>query len=109
MFSSRRDDAFTFAAALREGKSPTMNMLFSWVEEQMRRKQLRADDVHEAALAIWAHAHGLIMLHLSGRIGLSRRQFRQLYLRSLDRLARGLRPDVKPVASPRSRSRHGAG
>lgn len=90
MFSSVREDAFTFATGLREGKSETMNILFSVVEEQMRSKALRADDVHEVALGIWAHAHGLIMLYLAGRIGLSRRAFRQLYLRSLERLLRGL-------------------
>ena len=90
MFSSVREDAFTFATGLREGKSATMNILFSVVEAQMRSKDLRADSVPEVALAIWAHAHGLIMLYLAGRIGLSERRFRQLYLRSLGRLLRGL-------------------
>ena len=90
MFSSTREDAFTFATDLREGKSPTLNILFSVVEEQIRSKQLRSDDVHEVALAIWAEAHGLIMLHLAGRIGLPKGRLRELYLRSLDRLVRGL-------------------
>lgn len=90
MFSSPREDASTFAAGLREGKSPTLNILFSVVEGQMRSKRFRSDDLHEVALAIWAHAHGLIMLHLAGRIGLSKSHFRELYLRSLKRLVRGL-------------------
>lgn len=90
MFSSPREDAFTFAAGLREGKSPTMNILFSVVEEQMKSKRYRPDDLHEVALAIWAHAHGLLMLHLAGRIGLPKKGFRELYLRSLNRLVRGL-------------------
>ena len=90
MFSSPREDAFTFAVGLKEGKSPTMNTLFAVVEEQMKSKQFHTDDVHEVALTIWAHAHGLIMLHLAGRIGLSKRRFRGLYSRSLERLQRGL-------------------
>ena len=90
MFSSAREDAFTFATELKQGKSPTMNLLFALVESQMRSKKWHADDVHEVALSVWAHAHGLIMLHLAGRIGLSKRHFRNLYLRSLDRLQRGL-------------------
>lgn len=90
MFSSVREDAFIFATDLREGKSPTMNILFSVVEGQMQSRELRADNVHEVALGIWAHAHGLVMLYLAGRIGLSKRRFRELYLRSLDRLLRGL-------------------
>lgn len=90
MFSSVREDAFTFAAELKKGKSPTMNLLFEVVENRMRSKEWRADDVHEVALSIWAHAHGLVMLHLAGRIGLSRAGFRALYLRSLNRLLQGL-------------------
>ncbi len=90
MFSSAREDAFTFATDLKKGKSPTMNLLFEMAGDRLRSKQWRADDVHEVALSIWAHAHGLIMLHLAGRTGLSKRRFRDVYLRSLNRLLRGL-------------------
>lgn len=51
-------------------------------------------DIGETALSIWAHAHGLIALYLSGRIAVSPTAFRKLYLRSLDRLLNGLRNGV---------------
>lgn len=92
MFSSRRADAFVFPHDLKESKSPTFNILLGVVSDLMERKVLRSDDVAETALTIWAHAHGLITLYLSGRIAAPRATFQGLYLRSLDRLAHGLAP-----------------
>ena len=91
MFSSARRGAYVFPAELNAGKSPTMNTLHAVVKDLMLGGILRKDDVHEVSLAIWAHAHGLIMLYLAGRIDLPRKQFRDLYLRSLNRLVSGLR------------------
>lgn len=91
MFSSTREDAYTFPAELNAGKSPTMNVLHSVVASLMQSNTLRTDNVFEVSLAIWAHAHGLIMLYFAGRIGLPKKQFRELYLRSLNRLLDGLR------------------
>jgi AcrR family transcriptional regulator len=90
MFSSDRADAFAFPRDLKAGKSPTFSVLLAGVAELMERHVLRSDDVAETALSIWAHAHGLIMLNLSGRIAAPRATFRKLYMRSLDRLLRGL-------------------
>lgn len=90
MFSSHRADAFTFPHDLKESKSPTFNILLGVVAELMQRRILRLDDVTETALAIWAHAHGLITLYLAGRIAAPRAAFQELYLRSLDRLVYGL-------------------
>jgi AcrR family transcriptional regulator len=90
MFSSQRADAFAFPHDLKESKSPTFNILLGVVSELMERQVLRPDDVAETALSIWAHAHGLITLYLSGRIAAPRSGFQQLYLRSLDRLVHGL-------------------
>ena len=90
MFSSHRPDVFVFPGDLNEGKSPTFNILLGNVAELMERQILRTDDVAETALSIWAHAHGLITLYLSGRIAAPRATFEKLYMRSLDRLARGL-------------------
>jgi AcrR family transcriptional regulator len=92
MFSSQRDDAYAFPNDLAGGKSPTFSILLAVVGDLMERKILRSDDVAETALSIWAHAHGLISLYLSGRIKTTRVAFQKLYLRSLDRLARGLAP-----------------
>jgi AcrR family transcriptional regulator len=90
MFSSQRADAFAFPSDLKESKSPTFNILLGVVAELMDRRVLRPDDVAETALSIWAHAHGLISLYLSGRIVAPRAAFQELYLRSLDRLVHGL-------------------
>jgi hypothetical protein len=56
----------------------------------MESGMLRKDDVFETSLSIWAHAHGVIMLYLAGRIELPKGQLRNLYLRSLNRLLDGL-------------------
>jgi AcrR family transcriptional regulator len=90
MFSSQRADAFAFPHDLKESKSPTFNILLGVVSELMERRVLRPDDVAETALSIWAHAHGLITLYLSGRIAAPRTTFQKLYMRSLDRLLHGL-------------------
>jgi AcrR family transcriptional regulator len=91
MFAARREGAFTYPADWRTGKSPTLNMLQNVVTGLMAQGVLAADDVAETSLAIWAHAHGLVTLYLSGRIGLSRPNFAALYMRSLARLVDGLR------------------
>ena len=90
IFSSHRADAFVFPHDLKESKSPTFNILLGVVSGLMERQVLRSDDVAETALTIWAHAHGLITLYLSGRIAAPRATFQQLYMRSLDRLVHGL-------------------
>ncbi len=90
MFSSHRADAFVFPHDLNEGKSPTFNILLSVVSNLVERQVFRPDDVAETALSIWAHAHGLISLYLSGRIAAPRASFQKLYMRSLDRLVHGL-------------------
>lgn len=90
MYASHRADALVFPHDLTSGTSPTFNILLENVAGLMERGILRPDDVGETALSIWAHAHGLITLYLSGRIAAPRAAFQKLYLRSLDRLVEGL-------------------
>lgn len=90
MYFSQRADVLAFPDALKTGKSPSQKMLHVAVSSAMQQGKLRADDVPETSLTIWAHAHGLVTLYLSGRILLSRRQFTKLFLRSMDRLLHGL-------------------
>ena len=94
MFSSYRADAFSFPQDVKGNKSPTFNILETVVSQLMDQRVIRMDDVGETALSIWAHAHGLIMLHLSGRIAAPRDTFRGLYMRSLDRLLHGLQNEL---------------
>jgi AcrR family transcriptional regulator len=98
MFAGRRSGAATFPGGLTAGKSPTFTILTQVVNELMARGILRSDDAPEVSLAIWAHAHGLISLFLSGRIELPRRAFRRLYLRSLERLWTGLAAASAPTS-----------
>jgi len=99
MFSSAREDAYVFPRDLNAGKSSTMNILHEVVEDAMKSNRMRRDDVFEVSLTIWAHAHGLIALYLVGRINLPRKQFRDLYLRSLNRLLDGLLAPAGPLGS----------
>jgi AcrR family transcriptional regulator len=91
MFSSKRSDALAYPADLNAGKSPTLNILHTAVAHLMELGELATDDPFETSLTIWAHAHGLISLYLSGRIKMPRAAFRRLYMRSLNRLLQGLR------------------
>jgi hypothetical protein len=68
-----------------------LNILHSVVARMMEEGTLAQDDVFETSLAIWAHAHGLITLYLSDRIKMPRMTFRDLYMRSLNRLVDGIR------------------
>jgi Tetracyclin repressor-like, C-terminal domain len=86
MFATKRATAAVFPADLAARRSPTFTVLVDVVRELTRKRVLRPDDALEVSLAIWAHAHGLISLFLSGRIALSRRAFRALYMRSLARI-----------------------
>ncbi len=86
LFSSQREDAIAFP----KGPLPSLQLLHEAVVQAIRGGRLRQDDSMEVALAIWAHAHGLISLYLAGRIRLPRSSFRRLYIKSLDRLLQGL-------------------
>jgi AcrR family transcriptional regulator len=94
MFASQRGDAHVFPRDLQGGKSPTFDVLQTVVSELMVRQVFRSDDVAETALSIWAHAHGLITLYLCGRITAPRAALQKLYMRSLDRLLRGLSAQI---------------
>ena len=72
-------------------KNEDRNIAALRLEFHLDRGVFGRDDVGEPALSIWAHAHGLKTLYLSGRITVPRASFRRLYMRSLDRLLNGLR------------------
>jgi AcrR family transcriptional regulator len=73
-------------------KAATFRFLSDRVRECMETKQLRRDDPDAVALAIWAHVHGLVSLHLSGALGMQVDAFRDAYAQSLHRLFAGLAP-----------------
>jgi AcrR family transcriptional regulator len=90
LFSEDRADARRYPEDFRARKSPTANLLADVVSAGMAKGELRKDDVWDVALAIWAHAHGLISLYRAGRFSLSQDQFRALYRRSIRRLLDGI-------------------
>ncbi|GIG71398.1 TetR/AcrR family transcriptional regulator [Phytomonospora endophytica] len=90
LFTEQRPGAREFGE-LRAGGSPTFNLVVRAVEAQMRDGLLRADDPWLVGLTITAHLHGLIGLHLGGRIGLPDGEFRELCHHSLERILHGLR------------------
>ena len=71
-------------------RSPTANLLADVLTLGMDRGEIARDDVWEVALALWAHAHGLICLYRAGRFSLAPEPFRALYHRSLGRMLDGL-------------------
>ena len=90
MFLERRAGARRFPDDFRAGQSPTGNLLAEAVAEAMRDGGLRKDDVWEVAMAIWAHVHGLVVLHRAGRFNIAEGPFRAFCRRSLARVLRGL-------------------
>lgn len=49
---------------------------------------LTVDDAEDAALTVWAHVHGLVSLHLAGKLPAGDAAFRAIYQRSVRDLAR---------------------
>lgn len=91
VFSKPRPEARRFPDDFRARRSPTLNPIADSVAQWMDAGHLRKDDVWEIALALWAHAHGYIMLYRAGRFNLSPAEFRQLVQRSIRRFFDGLR------------------
>ena len=91
MFLTRREGARQYPRDFVAGRSPTFNPTVRVLEEAMERGELRRDDAVEIAFELSAISHGLIVLYMGGRVGLSERKFRQLYQRSFRRYLDGLR------------------
>lgn len=73
--------------------APTFQFLVDRVRECMDDGTLRAGDPVEVAVTIWSHVHGLVSLHLAGRLcrlSPDDGQFAALYDASVDRVLRGL-------------------
>ncbi len=92
MFLEPRAGARVYPQDFAAGNSPTFNPSVRILQEAMDAGELRIDNSLEIAFEISALSHGLIVLYLGGRIGLSDKQFRQLYLGSFRRYLNGLRP-----------------
>lgn len=90
MFAEPRPNARRFPEDFRAGLSPTANLLAAAVAQEIASGRFRKDDVWDASLSLWAHAHGLICLYRGGRFSFAEAEFRTFYLRSIKRLFDGL-------------------
>ena len=68
------------------GRSRGFRRLRALVEACMAAGQLREGDATDVALDLYAHAHGLVMLHRAGRFGGRSDVLRRFFRRSLARL-----------------------
>jgi AcrR family transcriptional regulator len=91
MFLKRRSGARRYPDDFEAGKSPTANFVAEVVREGMETGHFRRDKVWEIVFEVGALSHGLIMLYLGGRLGMSVSQFRGLYRRSFRRYIHGIR------------------
>ena len=91
MFLKPREGARRYPRDFKLGDSPTANLLAEVVREGVDSGYLRKDDTWEIVFEIGALSHGLILLYLGGRIGLTPARFRDFYRRSFRRYIRGIR------------------
>lgn len=90
MFLKARKGARRYPADFRAGASPTANMVAQVVGRGIQSGHFKDDDVWEIVFALGALSHGLIMLHLGGRTGMTPAQFRAFYRRSFRRYINGI-------------------
>ena len=72
------------------GRSSTFRALRDVVGGCMDSGVLRNDEPADVALTLYAHMHGLIMLHFAGRFGDDDRTFERFFHRSMTHLVTGL-------------------
>ena len=91
MFLKPRPGARRFPEDFEAGASPTANFIAEVVREGMQQGHFREDDVWEIVFETGALSHGMIMLFLGGRMGMSVARFRKFYRDSFRRYIRGIR------------------
>ncbi len=72
------------------GKSPVISLVAQRIQEAQSQGQLGPGDALEAAMALWAQIHGLVMLHRSGRFATKRKDYLALCIRCADLVLAGL-------------------
>ena len=74
----------------------TFRFLVDRLRECAAAGLVQVEDPETAAFTVWAHVHGLVSLHLAGRVGLDEAAFRRRYERSMTDLLRGFRWSGQP-------------
>ena len=70
-------------------EAATFRFLVDRIRECSDGGILAAGNPEDAAATVWAQCHGLVSLHLSGRLGLTEPELRRLYARSMAQLVLG--------------------
>lgn len=91
MFLKPREGARRYPRDFKAGASPSANLMAEAVRKGMESGYFREDDVWEIVFEMGALSHGLIMLYLGGRMGVTPARFRALYRRSFRRYMHGIR------------------
>jgi AcrR family transcriptional regulator len=91
MFLERRQGARPFPGDFRAGLSPTANVAAAALEAGIEQGVFRQDDIWEITFETGAMLQGLVMLHVSGRIGGSEEEFRKQCQRAIRRYINGIR------------------
>jgi AcrR family transcriptional regulator len=91
MFLKPREGARRYPRDFKAGDSPTANLMAEAVRKGMERGYFREQDVWEIVFEMAALSHGLIVLYLGGRMGVTPARFRALYRRSFRRYIHGIR------------------
>jgi AcrR family transcriptional regulator len=76
-----------YPADFNSGRSRGFRQLRALVEECIEAGEVRDGDPTDIALGMYAHAHGIVMLHRAGRFGGRNDVMRRFFRRSVARLA----------------------
>ena len=93
-FLLRTNVARRFPADFANARSPAGTVLLERIEEAVAAGTLSGARPLDIAIALWASAHGLIMLHRARRFMLDEKAFRTLYADTIRRTLAGFAPTV---------------
>jgi AcrR family transcriptional regulator len=91
LFASRHASLDRYPDDFAQGRSAGFRQLRDAIAEGMARGALRSDEPADVALSVYAHMHGLVMLHFNGRFADDDALFTGFYRRSMEHLLSGLR------------------
>ena len=91
MFLKPREGARSYPRDFKAGRSPTANVLVEAIKNGMISGHFHMGDPWEIVFEMGALSHGLLLLYLSGRMAVSRAEFRALYRRSFRRFLDGIK------------------
>jgi AcrR family transcriptional regulator len=91
MFLKPREGARRYPRDFKAGDSPTANLMAKVVREGIESGYFGEDDAWEIVFEMGALSHGLIMLYLGGRTGMTPARFRAHYRRAFRRFIHGIR------------------